>query len=75
MDGKTIRGVHVTPGPKFEVGATDVVMTLPGLGNGWDVDRRTGRIVVAQSEASAPAQIVVMQHWLEEFRRRQAAKP
>jgi Tol biopolymer transport system component len=75
MDGKTIRAVHVTPGPKFGVGASEVVMTVPDLGNAWDVDRRTGRIVVAQGVASAPAQIVVMQHWLDEFRRRQAVKP
>jgi len=74
-DGRTIRAVHVTPGPKFEVGATNVVMTLPDLGIGWDVDRRTGRIVVSQNVASKTAQIVVMQHWLDEFRRRQASKP
>jgi serine/threonine-protein kinase len=74
MDGKTIRAVHVTPGPKFGIGATEVVMTVPDLGNAWDVDRRTGRIVVAQGVASAPPQIVVIQHWLDEFRRRQAVK-
>ena len=74
-DSKTIRAVHVTLGPQVTVGATDVVMTLPGMGSAWDVDVRSGRMVVTQAVTSAPTQIVVMQHWLEQLRRTAAAKP
>ncbi len=74
-DGKTIRAVHVTPGAKFEVGASEIVMTVPDLGTAWDVDRRTGAIVVAQAVASARIEIVVVQHWMDQFLRAAAAKP
>jgi hypothetical protein len=56
------------------VGATETVMIVPGLGNGWDVDRKTGKIYVTQAVGGDPARIVVMQHWLDDFRRAQAAK-
>jgi hypothetical protein len=49
-------------------------MIVPGLGNGWDVDRKTGKIYVTQAVGGDPARIVVMQHWLDDFRRAQAAK-
>ena len=75
VDGKTIRAVHVTPGAKFEVGATEIAMTAPDLGTAWDLDRRTGTIVVAQGVASARVRIVVMQHWMDQFIRTAAAKP
>jgi serine/threonine-protein kinase len=69
VDGKTIRAVHVTPGAKFEVGASEIVLTAPDLGTAWDVDRRTGNFVVAQAVVSAGVQIVVMQHWMDQFTR------
>lgn len=75
LDAKTIRAVHVTLGTQVTVGATDVVMTVPGLGSAWDVDRRSGRIVVTQAVSAAPTQIVVMQHWLDQFRLGASAKP
>ena len=75
VDGKTIRAVHVTPGAKFEGGATEIVMTAPDLGTAWDVDRRTGTIVAAQGVASARVRIVVMQHWMDQFIRTVAGRP
>ena len=50
-------------------------MTVAGLGSAWDVDRRSGRIVVTQSVVTAGARIVVMQHWLDQFRRGALSKP
>ena len=75
VDGKTIRAVHVTPGANFTIGSTETVMTVPALGIAWDVDRRSGRMVVTQPVNSAAAQIVVIQHWLEQFRRVAVEKP
>jgi serine/threonine-protein kinase len=74
LDGKTIRAVHVSIASSVTVGATETVMIVPGLGNGWDVDRKTGKIYVTQAVGGDPARIVVMQHWLDDFRRAQAAK-
>jgi hypothetical protein len=59
----------VTPGSPFVVGATETIMKAPELGTGWDVDRATGRIVVTEPAVAAGVRIVVMQHWLEQFRR------
>jgi hypothetical protein len=42
---------------------------VPGLGNGWDVDRKSGKIYVTQAVGGDPARIVVMQHWLADFQR------
>ena len=44
------------------------------MGTAWDVDRTTGRIVVTEPVVAAGARIVVMQHWLEQFRRTQPEK-
>jgi serine/threonine-protein kinase len=74
LDGKTIRAVHVTTGSSVSVGVTETVMIVPGLGNGWDVDRKSGKIYVTQAVGGDPARIVVMQHWLDDFRRSLAAK-
>jgi Tol biopolymer transport system component len=73
-DGKTLRAVHVTVGATVTVGSTETVMTVPGFGNGWDVDRKTGKIYVTQAIGGDPARIVVVQHWLDDFRRSQAGK-
>ncbi|MGE5099197.1 MAG: protein kinase domain-containing protein [Deltaproteobacteria bacterium] len=74
LDGKTIRAVHVTIGSSVTVGATETVMIVPGLGTGWDVDRKSGKIYVTQAVGGDPARIVVIQHWLDDFRRTLAAK-
>ena len=68
-DQTAVLATHVTPGPTFGVGATNVVMTGKGFGAGWDMDRKSGRIVVTEPVAPAGVRIVVMQHWLDEFRR------
>ena len=74
-DNTTVRAVQVTPGPTFAVGATTVVMKALAMGTAWDVDRATGRIVVTEPVVAAGARIVVMQHWLEQFRREMSRKP
>ena len=73
-DNTAIRGVRVTPGPPFVVGASETIMNVPALGTGWDVDRTTGRIVVTEPVVAAGVRIVVMQNWLEQFRRGPTAK-
>ncbi len=71
-DNTAVRAVHVTPGPKFGVGATEDVMTGRTFGVAWDLDRRSGRMVVTEPVTSAGVRIVVMQHWMEAFGRKVA---
>jgi len=73
-DLKTVRAVHVTPGPALAIGSTEVVMTVTGLGIAWDVDRQSGRMIVTQPVVAAGARIVVLQNWLDEFLRGAGAK-
>lgn len=68
-DLSAIHAVRVTPGAAFVVGANETIMKVPQLGTAWDVDRSTGRMVVTEPVVAAGARIVVMQHWLEHFRR------
>jgi hypothetical protein len=75
LDLKTVRAVHVTIGAAVSVGATETVMTVPGLGNGWDVNWKTGKIHVTQAVGGDPARVVVIQHWLDDFRRSQEGRP
>jgi hypothetical protein len=51
------------------------VLTIPGLGSAWDVDRRAGRIVVSQTVGSASARIIVIVNWLERLRRGSVSAP
>ena len=73
-DNTEIRAVAVTPGTPFVVGATRSIMKASAMGTAWDADRATGRIVVTEPVVAAGARIVVMQHWLDHFRRGLAAK-
>ena len=73
-DFSTIHAVHVTPGSAFVVGANETLLRVPQMGTAWDVDRTTGRMVVTEPVAPAGVRIVVMQHWLEQFRRTQSDK-
>jgi len=73
--GTAISATKVTPGAPFGVGATATVLVGKSYGAAWDVDRATGRILVTESVVDAGVRIVVMQHWLDAFRRTQAAKP
>ena len=70
VDNQRVRAVRVTPGPSFSVGASETILTGPRLGSAWDVDRRTGRLLVSEPVTAAQARIVVMQHWLDDFSRR-----
>ena len=74
-DLTTIRATHVSPGASWSVGATQTIMQGKLLGSAWDVDRATGRILVTETVNDAGARIVVMQHWLDQFRRKQDGKP
>jgi serine/threonine-protein kinase len=71
-DNTAIRAVHVTPGEPFRLGATENVTTGRTLGVAWDVERRSGRMVMTEPVSSAGVRIVVIQHWLEEFTRKAA---
>jgi serine/threonine-protein kinase len=68
-DFDTIHAVHVNSGPPFTVGSSEVVATIPGLGEAWDVDRRSGRMVMSQAVVSDNTRIIVVMNWLDEFRR------
>ena len=67
-DLEKIHAVHVNPGPPFTVGASEVVATIPRLGEAWDVDR-SGRMVLSQAVATENTRIIVLMNWLDEFRR------
>ena len=73
-DNTVVRAVHVTPGATFGVGATEDLITGHPLGVAWDVDRRSGRMVVTEPVSAAGVRIVVMQHWLDGFARQTAGK-
>jgi serine/threonine-protein kinase len=72
-DLETIHAVHVSPGPPFTVGSSEVVATIPRLGEAWDVDRRSGRMALTQAVATDNTRIIVLMNWLDEFRRTAAA--
>jgi Tol biopolymer transport system component len=74
LDGNSVRSVPVTTGATTVPGSSTTVMTLPGMGNAWDVSWKTGKIYASQAFGGDPARIVVMQNWLEAFRRANAAK-
>ncbi len=74
-DNTGVRAVHVTPGAAFGVGAGEEVITGRNLGVAWDVDRRSGRMVLTEPVSSAGVKIIVMQHWLQEFAGKAALKP
>jgi eukaryotic-like serine/threonine-protein kinase len=73
-DDSAIRAVRVTPGPAFGVGASETIMRVPNMGSAWDVDRSSGRVVVTEPVVAAGVRMVVMQNWLEQFRRSTVAK-
>lgn len=73
-DNAEIRAVRVAPAASFAVGPSETLMKVPGMGVGWDVDRTTGRIVATEPVVAASVRIVVMQHWLDQFRRGPGAR-
>ncbi len=72
-DLETIHAVHVNPGPPFTVGSSEIVATVPRLGEAWDVDRRSGRMVLTQTVETQKTRIIVLMNWVDEFRRTAAA--
>jgi serine/threonine-protein kinase len=74
-DLETIHAVHVNPGPPLTVGASQVLVAIPRLGEAWDVDRRSGRMVLTQTVATDTERlrIIVLVNWLDEFRRTTSA--
>ena len=74
LDGKSIRVAHLSVGSTASVVAAGTVMTVDGLGNAWDVDWKSGKIYLTQAVGGEQARIVVMQHWLDDFKRNLATK-
>jgi hypothetical protein len=72
-DLETLHAVHVSASPTFTVGSSEVIATIPGLGEAWDVDRKSGRMILTQAVATQNTRIIVLMNWLDEFRRTSAA--
>jgi len=72
-DLETIHAVHVNRAPPFTVGSSEIVATIPRLGEAWDVDRRSGRMIVTQAVSTDNTRIIVLMNWLDEFHRTAAA--
>ncbi|MES2525207.1 MAG: protein kinase [Gemmatimonadota bacterium] len=68
-DLSVIHGVQLSFAPTPVVGTTTTVLKVPNMGNAWDVDRTTGRMVVTEPVVADGVRIIVLQHWLEQFRR------
>ena len=71
-DQTEVQAVAVTPGAEFTVGAVRTIMSGKEIGQGWDVDRSSGRIAVTVPVTQAGVRMVVIQHWLEGFKRKVA---
>ena len=71
-DQTEVQAVTVTPGAEFTVGAVRTIMSGKEIGQGWDVDRTSGRIAVTVPVTQAGVRMVVIQHWLESFKRKVA---
>jgi len=69
LDGKNIKAAHVTTGSGFAVGSTETVFSTSALGNAWDVDWRTGKMVFAEPIGDNVPRIIVIQNWLANFMR------
>ncbi len=67
-----MQAVAVPPGAEFTVGPVRTIMSGKEIGQGWDVDRTSGRIAVTVPVTLAGVRMVVIQHWLESFKRKVA---
>ncbi len=74
IDDKTIHRVEVRTSQGVAIGVQRTVLAADGLGSGWDIDPRTGRIAVAQTVTAQSARIIAVLNWPEMLRRR-AARP
>jgi Tol biopolymer transport system component len=73
-DANSILAARFTPGTPPSVSAPQTLMRVPLLGSGWDVSWKTGTIYLTQSVGGESARIVVIQNWLDEFRRSEASR-
>ncbi len=71
-DQTEVQAVAVTPGAEFTVGPVRTIMSGKEIGQGWDVDRTSGRIAVTVPVTLAGVRMVVIQHWLDAFKRKVA---
>ena len=74
LDGKTIRAAHLSIGSTVSVGGFETVMAVDRLGSAWDVDWKSGKVYLTQAVGGDLARIIVMQHWLDDFKRNLATK-
>jgi eukaryotic-like serine/threonine-protein kinase len=63
LDDRTIHAARVRTEPSLAVLSREVLLTLPGMESAWDVDSRTGRIVVAQAVVAEATRIIVVTDW------------
>lgn len=64
---------RIVAGPTPAVVSRQVVVSLPGLTGAWDVDRRSGAAVAAQTVRSEDVKVVVVVNWLDELQSWMAA--
>ena len=69
-DQTEVQAVAVPPGAQFTAGAVRTIITGKEIGQGWDVDRSSGRIAVRVPVTLAGVRMVVIQHWLDAFKRK-----
>ncbi len=73
-DQTEVQAVAVTPSAEFTVGPVRTIMTGKEIGQGWDVDRSSGRIAVTVPVTVpvtlAGVRMVVIQHWRDAFERK-----
>jgi serine/threonine-protein kinase len=69
LDGKELKAVKVATGSDVTVGAPQTAVLLPKAAVTWDLDAVTGKMVFAEPAGGEEARIVVVQHWLAEFKR------
>ena len=74
-DYAAIEAARVSTASGVAVVGRERVSSLPGLGAAWDVNPRTGLIVVSQSVGTVNRRMIVVVNWLEALRRATRAAP
>ena len=72
-EGQTIRAARVRTTPNFEVLSRDDVTTVPAAGGAWDVNPRTGEILITQTLRAVDTRIVVVTNWYAELQAKMKA--
>ncbi len=70
LDERTIHAVRLSANPPFSILSRQIPLGAPRLGSAWDVDPRTGRIVVAQAVTTESTRMIVVVNWLDLLRGR-----